>query len=248
MEGNRELLPPNKKDLILFQNYKQNPTKQTFNELYNHLKPVINSAIHKYKNGSGLPSSAFDIEAAQQFFTTVNTFDPSKNVQLKTKVFADMQKVSRLNMKYQNLGRIPEARATRIGDVQNAIEHLKLSLGRQPTPQEISKETDINISEIEILLTELRKDLIDDGKDFATKNNFKFENDAVESSIAENIYFTLNYKEQQVFDYITGRHGKQCLQKDGKIDYTAIAKATSLTESEVVKIRNKIYSNFKKKY
>ena len=41
------------------------------------------------------------------FFTTVNTFDPSKNVQLKTKVFADMQKVSRLNMKYQNLGRIP---------------------------------------------------------------------------------------------------------------------------------------------
>ena len=72
---------------------------------------------------------------------------------------------------------------------KNAIEHLKLSLGRQPTPQEISKETDINISEIEILLTELRKDLIDDGKDFATKNNFKFENDAVESSIAENIYF-----------------------------------------------------------
>ena len=58
--------------------------------------------------------------------------------------------------------------------------------------------------------------------------------------------FTLNYKEQQVFDYITGRHGKQCLQKDGKIDYTAIAKATSPNRIRSCKIRNKIYSNFKR--
>lgn len=247
MEDNT-LLSPSKKDLTLFHAFKQNPTKYNFNELYNHMKPVINSAIHKYKAGSGLPSSAFDIEAAQQFFSTINTFDPSKNVQLKTKVYADMQKVSRLNMKYQNLGRIPEARATKIGDVQNAIEHLKLVLGREPNSFEISKETGMSSNEVEILLTELRKDLIDDGNEIVARNNFQNHYNAIESDIAENIYFCLNQEEKDVFDYIIGRHGKPCLQRNGKIDYTLISKNTGISEQKVISIRNKIYNKFKKQY
>ncbi len=248
MEDNNALLSPSKKDLTLFNTFKQNPTKHNFNELYNHMKPVINSAIHKYKAGSGLPSSAFDIEAAQQFFSTIHSFDPTKNVQLKTKVFADMQKVSRLNMKYQNLGRIPEARATKIGDVQNAIEHLKLSLGREPNAYEIAKETGINANEVGTLLTELRKDLIDDGNDLVARNKFKNNNDFIEADIAENLYFNLSQEEKNVFDYITGSHGKPCLQRNGKIDYSAISKNTGLSETRVTSIRNKIYSNFKKHY
>ena len=223
-------------DLAFWQAFKNDPTKSTFNALYNHMKPIIQTAIGKAKMGSNLPASAFDIEAANQFFKTVNTYDPSKGA-LGTKVFSDMQKVHRLNSDYQNLAKITESRIYQIGPVQTARAYLESKLGREPTAAEIADETGLPLKTVTLLSKETRSDLLHD--DMFEHEVFTTE-DVQDRQRATEVYYELTGPEQSVFDYMTGLHGKPMLRSGNKPDWGRIGKAAGLSSDQVRNARKNI--------
>jgi DNA-directed RNA polymerase sigma subunit (sigma70/sigma32) len=226
------------KDHELWHNYNKEQTPEAFNELYNHMKPVIHSAINRYKMNSGLPGSVFDAEAANQFYKTVNTFDPNRGVQLKTKLFTDLQSVQRIMYKYQNIGRIPENRATKIGPLQGAADYLRASLGREPSDAELADELSWPIKQVTTLKRELRSDLMSSP---TLENAYTSFEDSHDERRATEVYYDLNGTEQTVFDYATGRHGKlRMTTPTNRTDWNAIAKKLHLTDNDIRRIRTRI--------
>jgi hypothetical protein len=222
-------------DVDLWHAYDKNKTPETFNALYNHMKPVIQSAIGRFKTGSGIPGSAFDMEAASQFYKTVNSFDPHRGVQLKTKLFTDLQSVQRLNYQYQNVGRIPEPRATKVGPLISATDYLRTSLGREPSDGEVADELAWPLKQVTTLKRELRSDLMASP---TLENSYQSFENSLDERKATEVYYELNGTEQVAFDYATGRHGKPRIQTStGRTDWNAIAKKLRLTDNDVRRIR-----------
>lgn len=224
------------KDLEFWHAFNADPNKSTFNTLYNHMKPIIHTAIGKAKIGSNLPASAFDMEAANQFLKTVQTYDPNKG-SLATKVFSDMRKVHRLNTDYQNLARITESRIFEIGPVQTAKSYLEAKLGREPSIQEIADEAGLPVKTVALLHKETRADLMHD--DMFEHEVFTTE-DVEDTKRATEVYHELTGQDQNVFDYMTGLHGRPSLRVGNKPDWNRIAKATGLNEEQVKKARKNI--------
>lgn len=226
------------KDLELWRDYRQNPGKETFNALYNQMRPVIQSAIGPIKRSSQLPKAVFDIEAANQFLKTINTYDPTKGASLATKTQADMKKVNRIQYQYQNIGRIPENRILHIGALQSAASTLRDELGRDPSDAELADEMSMPLKSVSLLRREMRPDLVDEP---GLENRFMDFEDPNEQKKAQYVYYDLNGTEQLVFDLATGSHGKPALlTPTGKPDWAAIAKRARLNPDQIRRIRGKI--------
>lgn len=231
-------------DIHLWHAFKTNPGKETFNPLYNQMKPFIDRAIYKHKLNSGIPGTAFDIQAADQFLKTVNTFDPNKGSWLRDKVAIDSQKASRLNYQYQNLGRIPENRATQVGNLRRAQDHLRNFLGREPTVTELADEMGIPKSDVVLLLKELRADLTEGQTKGLEAHYMNFE-DPEEQKMMQIIYYELSPLDQNVFDFLTGSHGRPRLMKGNKPDYDKIAKECRVTTKDVYLSRDRIQNKIR---
>jgi DNA-directed RNA polymerase specialized sigma subunit len=225
-------------DIHLWQTYHKEKTPENFNNLYNHMKPLIHSAINRFKTGSNLPPSVFDMEAANQFYKTVETYNPNQGVQLKTKLFTDLQSVQRLNYQFQNIGKIPEPRATKIGPLISATDYLKTSLGREPSDAELADELAWPLKQVVLLKKELRSDLVMSPTLESAYSSFE---NSVDERKATEVYYELNGTEQLVFDYATGRHGKKRLTTPtGRVDWNAIAAKANISENDIRRTRNRI--------
>lgn len=226
------------KDHQLWHAFNKNPTPENFNTLYDHMKPIINHAISRYKQGSGLPPAAFDIAAADQFLKTCKTFDPTKGVQLKSKLYTDLQSVNRLNYAYQNLARIAEPRATKIGPLQGALDYLTNTLGREPSDAELADEVAIPLKQVTLLRRELRADLMSDPN---LEGSFSDFDEVVDQRKAQEVYFELNGTEQAIFDLATGLHGKPRMRTStGRTDWDGIARKLKLSSNDIRRARTHI--------
>ncbi len=78
---------------------------------------------------TGLALKAFD------------TWDPARGAALRTHVINSFKPAMRFVGQAQNVARIPEEDALRIGDLQRATAHLSDKFGRTPTLKELSEET-----------------------------------------------------------------------------------------------------------
>jgi len=215
----------------LWSNWKNNPDKTNFQNIYLKMRPEIDKASMKASYGSNIPQSAHKLYAAQAFHDALNTYKPTSGVNLKTHVFGSVQnKAKRLNYMYQDLGYKPEPRAMKVGQYQSEFENMRLSLGREPTVQELADRLSWNVKDVILTQKEVYKDLsLTDGMD---------EHAVIEGSKSEEvlnyIYYELSSEEQLVYDYAFGKHGKPRMTKaDKRLDYTRIAKAVGFSESKV---------------
>jgi DNA-directed RNA polymerase specialized sigma subunit len=217
-------------EMKLFDQWKQSNKPQHFQALYQSMKPLILSAASKASYGSNLPQSAHEIYAAQNFYDALHRFDPSKGVQLQTFVYnAVQQKAKRLDYQYQNVGKIAEPRAIRVGDYNMAKDHLKDTLGRPPSAMELADYLHWSLKDVDLISKEVQKDLSLDGLE-----NQGFLEDSTLSEDLHYLYYELTPQQQLVYELVFGLHGKRKLTKPGgKIDYTAVAKATGFSESKV---------------
>jgi len=55
------------------------------------------------------------------------------------------------------------------------------------------------------------------------------------------VYYDMNPKQQLLYDYVAGAHGKEAILKpSGQADYRAIARKLKMPESQVQKLRKQL--------
>jgi DNA-directed RNA polymerase specialized sigma subunit len=126
------------KDQQAYESWKSTGDKRHLGALMESLMPVIRAEV-KRASGS-LPSAALTAEAKKWTIKAIQTYDPSKGSALATHVSNYLQKVRRMNYKYQNAVRLPENLQLKFHDYNHAITSLRDELNRDPTDEELSKK------------------------------------------------------------------------------------------------------------
>lgn len=213
--------------------YKKNPAQSTFMPLYQSYKPMILQAASKNMFGSPIPKAAHVMLAAQNFMNAANRFDASKGAKFRTYMFNTVSDGGkRLNLKYQNIGYIPESRAIKYQAYQTAHYLLRENLKREPSTLELADELAMPPAEIERMRKEIRQDLIlnealpNVGPAFAQSDKAM--------QVARDLQYALIPKHRAVLEHAVGLNGLTSLtKKSGGSDVQALARATRQTVPEV---------------
>ena len=107
---------------------------------------------------------------------------------------------------------------------------MENELGRLPTYNEIADEMKVPVSQLKLLDSELRQDLIQDGN---FTNIFADENTEVDDAIVL-LAAELQGQEKEVVEYLYGLNGKPKLQNN------EIADKLHISPSMIVVIKNKL--------
>lgn len=231
-------------EMDLFNQWKKTNDKRDFQNLYNHMREDIKRASQRAAMGSNIPESAHRIWAAQNFYDSLRTFNPTKGASLKTHVFGAVQnKAKRLNYQYQNIGSMPEDRAMQVGLYQTTVSSLRNNLNRDPSAQEVADHMGVGVRDVERISKEVKKDLsLVDG----LSGQVAYESSRDES-ILDLTYHDLSPVQQTIYEYAFGAHGKPKLRtKNNKLDYTALSRATNLSQSKLRQEVKKIEKQLKK--
>jgi DNA-directed RNA polymerase specialized sigma subunit len=126
------------KDMELYNRWKESGSKRDMSALVSHLSPLIYTEVSR---ASGtLPVAALQAEAKIWTAKGIKSYDPSKGVALGSHITNYLQRVRRLNYKYQNFARIPENQALDYHEFNKAKSLLEEELNRDPTDEELAKK------------------------------------------------------------------------------------------------------------
>lgn len=223
----------------LLKDFKKDPSQATFMPLYQSFKPLVLKAAQKNMFGSPIPQAAHVAFAAQSFLDATRTHDAAKGGFATHAFNTVFQKGKRLNLHYQNIGYIPESRATKYQAYQTASYLLKEQLGREPSTIELADELAIPPKEIERLRKEIKQDLVlkeslpTVGPAFAQSNKTM--------QAAMDLQYNLIPKHRVVLEHTLGLNGvTPLLTRSGKPDIPAIAKKAGMSIAEVRSARKTI--------
>lgn len=221
------------RELELWKTWKKNPSNTTLKPLMKSLNPFIENQVSKLHGN--LPRSALKGQMTQLVINALPDYDPSK-AQLNTYLgnTAGM-KLHRYVYTYQNMGQITEPRILLIKRYKNTRANMENELGRPPTYNEIADEMKVPVSQLKLLDSELRQDLIQDGN---FTNIFADENTEVDDAIVL-LAAELHGQEKEVVEYIYGLNGKPKLQNN------EIADRLHISPSMIVVIKNKLAQRLK---
>lgn len=203
--------------------------KKKLGTLLQHFDPVIQHRVNQFA-GVPIPRTAIEAEAKKQAAIALRTYNPKKGASLKTHVTNRMPKVFRYVARRQNIGTIPEHRVAKINTFKKIKEYMTETKGREPTTLELADELAWTPQEVSRMEAELRKDL---------GHSLTFQ-DAAFLDFNQNMetinfaYYSLTPREQLVYDYTVGAHGKQHLPASG------IAKKIGVSPSQISKIKKRV--------
>ena len=247
MANNKEL---EELDLYHFNKWKDTGRKEYFQRLYRGFGGLINEASRKAAMGSNVPQSAFKLQAAQQFYDSLRTFDPSRGASLKTHIFNGVEnKLKRINAQYGNIARIPERSGAALGvfainKMQNTEELLRQKLNREPTVVEIADEMGVTPRDVEGLKKEVKRDL---SLNAQLEDMVMYDEFASADDLLDMAYYDMNPKQQLLYDYVSGKHGKEAILKpSGQPDFKAIARKMNLPDSQIQKLRKQVATTIRR--
>jgi len=124
------------KDTLLYNRWRETGSKKDMSALIDHLAPLIYTEVSR---ASGtLPQAALSAEAKVWAIKGVKSFDPSRGFSLGTHVTNYLQRVRRLNYKYQNAARLPENMQLQFHEYHRAVSQLADEFNRDPTDEEMA--------------------------------------------------------------------------------------------------------------
>ena len=229
-------------DLKLWIRWKETGDEKDLEVLMDQFQGIIGNELKRWY-GAPVPRSALIATANRNLLLAFERYNPeNKNgASLSTYASSYVRKMSDTVYKYQNVGRIPQNRITKIKKFQEAQEILRGEMGREPSLQALSVELGWSMAETERMKSEMRRDLI------ASKN---INEDTLEGSVTSAseesmairvVYSELDEIERVVFEHTLGVYGKEELPAGD------IAKKLNLSKSKVSRIRNKIDAKFRER-
>jgi DNA-directed RNA polymerase sigma subunit (sigma70/sigma32) len=194
---------PREIELDLWKTWKKTKSDDTLTQLLESMNPLIQKRVMQFR-AAPLPQSAIEAEARKQAIHAFETYNPNAGAALGTHVNNYLQKVYRYVSTYQNIGRIPESRATKIDFFQKTKSYLEQAKGREPSSVELADELGWSPREVGRMEKELRKDL---GLE-SSFGEMAFSQMNPNSDLLYYGYYEMTPEEQLILDYSTGGHGK----------------------------------------
>lgn len=191
-------------DKELIESWKKSRNYMSYQQLKARHKNMVYHTVNRYAAAS-VPRAALEAEAWKLFDDAVNNYKGDKNAKFSTYLNYQLRKVDRYTKKYQNIARIPEALAARIGDYDRASETLSVNLGRHPTHHEVANHMEMPVNHVMQLHKSRRGDLFEgkfeEGVEIVKKEQHT-------DWLLKELRDELNIQEQQVYDHLIG-HGKR---------------------------------------
>jgi DNA-directed RNA polymerase specialized sigma subunit len=151
------------KDQELFAKWQATGSKKDLGALVSQLHPIIYSEV--YRARGTLPPAALAAEATKWAVKGIQTYDPSKGTILSTHVTNYLQKVRRMNYKYQNAVRLPENMQLKYHEYNRSLTQLTDELNRDPTDDELAARLGWSKAHTTKFKSRLYADLTESGSD-----------------------------------------------------------------------------------
>lgn len=228
-------------ELELWETWKKSGYKPTHLEpLLKSLNPLIQKkGIIAGKGRVEVPSAAIDFELKKHVVNSLKSYDPKKGTKLPTWVMSNLRKVSRFIHNTQNLARITEPLAAKIGTYNAVKSELTERLGHEPDDNSLHEALlkldpkKWSMKDIKRLNKEIRKSYI------SGQGGLDDVQSAVMSSpdneVIHLVVPQLSIPELAVHEYTFGLNGKP------KLAPGAIAKKLKMDNSKVAKLRTSIW-------
>jgi len=230
------------KDHKLWEQWKKTPTHDNMDDLMGRFEPLFASKTRMWK-APNVNQAAFLTNLRINAVDAFQTYNPNKGAALRTHLEYKLNRTKRFNIKHQNYARMPEEQVSHIGRINKAKDFLQEDLGRDPTPAELIKHVNpflparrkLTEKRLNRILDGQRKDVV--GSTFAsdpTPHAIQRERE-----VASLLRPDLSGDQQQVFDHLYGRRGKEKTTST-----TRIAKHLGKSPSQVSRMRTDILKKF----
>lgn len=188
-------------DKELIEKWNEERDQRAYDELKDRHSGMVHQFINKYK-AANVPTAALKAKAWGKFDDAVESYDPSKGAQFSTHLNYQLRKLDRFTKKHQNIGRIPEEKARRIGDLQRVQQELEYEQNEQPTAEDISDRIGWDTDEVEELQNVQRQDLYEGKFEGETLD----EDDLLQKAdwVLEQARDELSGRELELYDHIIG--------------------------------------------
>ena len=199
----------NTTDLIL--KYKATNDPKIGQQLLELHAPIINQHVQKWSGT--IPDIVIRKYADQYALDGFRTYDPSK-AQIQTHLYNHLSRLSRLNYANQNVVQIPEHQIRQISSFNQSINHLRDTLDREPTQEEIADHMGIPVSHVAKLAKNIRKEFSFDSNFEGYSTGQLLGINGISDSIKLNLHDTLNRmapEDRAKFNDITGFEGTKPL-------------------------------------
>lgn len=178
-------------------------------QLLQYLKPTISSALKSFAPGQ---QDALRIQAAKLALSSLNSYDPQKNVEPSTFVFNNLQRLSRLRRQRQNIIHIPQDTVYKYNIIQQKATQLQDQLGRQPSIQQLADAVGMSQAKIQKIMSKSTSIINDSSavsaitgqSTFATKNT-------TDADYIDYTYRSMGPVQQKIMQWSLGLKGKPIL-------------------------------------
>lgn len=156
-----------KADQELFEAYQRSKNPADLQKLLAQLNPLIQTEV---KRAAGtLPTQALAAEAKRWAIHAINTYDPSKGTQLSTHVTNYLQKVRRMNYRFQNAARLSENNQLVFHKYNTAVQGLQERLSREPSEDELARELGWSKKAVVKFKAGIFQDIVESSKEKASE-------------------------------------------------------------------------------
>lgn len=189
----------------LYKRWKASHSPSDLQALLTNLEPLIQSEVNR--RAGTLSRDLLVLQAKKLAVDAINSYDPRVGVKISTHVTNQLQKLSRVNYAHQNAARIPEHSMLQYHSVHIATEDFKADNGRDPSLQELADTLKWSPKKVQQFQNQFgRSELLESidtpGDMFVV---------ATHDPRIDYVYTTLSPRQQQIFEFTTGYHGKQKL-------------------------------------
>lgn len=194
-------------DLEAWNKWKANPTPQNQQVLLNVLDPLITSEVNKLTGLNPTKRSALKVRAKMLTIEALKTYDPSKS-QMNTYLVGQLMKLKRFAYENAGIARIPENRQLKIREYKDAINSFNVAYDRDPTDNELASKLGWPLIEVQKMKKQVRSEI---PMSLLVYNPaIKGQDSKIQRTI-ELMYDSLDKRDQDIFDYTLGTHGKTAL-------------------------------------
>ena len=192
-------------DEELIKQWKTSKSYSSYNTLKQRHRAMVFRAVNTY-GAANIPRASLEAQAWTLFDDAVNNFKGDKGAKFSTYLSYQLRKMDRHTKKYQNIARIPEALAAKIGDYDRAQADLSIKLQRQPTHNEMANALNMDEKHVKQLFKSRRSDLYVGKFEGTTEDpNQKMHDDWLLKELREE----LQGQERLVYDHLMGYNGKR---------------------------------------
>jgi len=210
------------------------PTPENLATTVQAMDPVIVSEVQRYSG----PKPLLRAKAKGLTIRAIQTYDPTRGAALRTWVTTQLKPLSRYSQRMRPV-RVPEAATRRAAELHSIGLRMAERLGHEPTNEELSDEVGLSLDKIEKLQRQSKPALTEsqiltpmNEEDTPSLPAVDFPSPVGFSS--EAVYQTLSKRQQTIYDWKTGSHGKRIISNK------EIARRLGVTPALVTQISRRI--------